>query len=88
MAIARGNSVDKVLGSTRMVVEGITTTKAAVTLSKRHNVEMPIASTLYGVLFEGLNPRKAVEDLMMRMPVPETRLVSKYTKDSSDSGTG
>jgi glycerol-3-phosphate dehydrogenase (NAD(P)+) len=88
MALARGNSVDKILGSTRMVVEGITTTRAAVALSKRHNVEMPIASTLYAVLFEGLDPRKAVEDLMMRMPVPETRLKVEYTKDSSDFRPG
>ncbi len=88
MAIARGKSVDKILSSTSMVVEGITTTKAAVALSKRFNVEMPIASTLYAVLFEGLDPRKAVEDLMLRMPVPETRLKFEHIKDSSDFQPG
>jgi glycerol-3-phosphate dehydrogenase (NAD(P)+) len=82
MAIARGKSVDKILSSTNMVVEGIATTKAAVALSKRVNVEMPIASKLYAVLFEGLDPRKAVEDLMLRMPVPEIRIKFEHMKDS------
>ena len=85
MAIAKGKSVDTIIGSTSMVVEGITTTKAAVALSKRCNVEMPIASKLYAVLFEGLDPRKAVEDLMLRMPVPETRLKLEYVNESEDS---
>jgi glycerol-3-phosphate dehydrogenase (NAD(P)+) len=82
MAIAEGQSVDKIVSSTSMVVEGITTTKAAVALSKRFNVEMPIASKLYSVLFKGLDPRKAVEDLMLRMPVPETRLKFRHIRDS------
>ncbi len=81
IAIAGGKSVDEITGSTNMVVEGITTTKAAVALSKRLNVEMPIAAKLYGVLFEGVDPRKAVEDLMLRMPVPETRLRFEYVRD-------
>lgn len=81
IAIAEGKSVDEITGSTNMVVEGITTTRAAVALSKRFNVEMPIASKLYGILFEGVDPRKAVEDLMLRMPVPETRLKFEYVRD-------
>ena len=81
MAIGRGKSLDEIIGSTNMVVEGITTTKTAVALSKRLNVEMPIAAKLYGVLFEGVDPRKAVEDLMLRMPVPETRLRFEYVRD-------
>ncbi|NLS45047.1 MAG: NAD(P)H-dependent glycerol-3-phosphate dehydrogenase [Firmicutes bacterium] len=74
IAIAKGKKVSDIIGSTNMVVEGIATTKAAVALSKALCVEMPIASTLYAVLFEGLEPREAVEDLMLRVPVPETML--------------
>jgi len=81
MAIGRGKSLDEIIGSTNMVVEGITTTKTAVALSKRFNVEMPIASKLYSVLFEGADPKKAVEDLMLRTPVPETGLRFEYIKD-------
>lgn len=81
MEIARGKSVASITGSTSMVVEGITTTRAVVALAKRCDVEMPIASKLYAILFEGADPRKAVEDLMIRTPVPETRLKLKYVED-------
>ncbi len=81
MEIAHGKSVTGVIGSTSMVVEGISTTGAAVALSENCDVEMPIASKLHSVLFSGLDPRKAVEDLMLRMPVPETRLKFENTTE-------
>lgn len=70
--IGRGRSVDDVLGSTRMVVEGIPTTRAAVALSRRFGVDMPVASKLHEILFSGLDPSQAVADLMTRGPVSET----------------
>lgn len=70
--IGRGRHVDDVLCSTRMVVEGVPTTRAAVMLSRRHGVDMPIASKLHDILFAGLDPRQAVTDLMTRGPAPES----------------
>lgn len=88
MRIAKGEKVEEVLASTKMVVEGVTTTKAAVALSNKHNVELPIASALSKVLFEDLDPRKAVEDLMLRAPVPETRIRFEYIPEPSDHTIG
>jgi glycerol-3-phosphate dehydrogenase (NAD(P)+) len=88
MRIAKGEKVEEVLASTKMVVEGVTTTKAAVALSNKHNVELPIASALSKVLFEDLDPRKAVEDLMLRAPVPETRIRFEYIPEPSDPTIG
>ena len=50
------------------VIEGVYTTKAALQLADRYQVEMPITKQLSLVLFEGLDPRKAVPELMMRDP--------------------
>ncbi|WP_199614971.1 NAD(P)H-dependent glycerol-3-phosphate dehydrogenase [Paenibacillus alkalitolerans] len=64
--LAGGMPLEEVLQSIGMVVEGVKTTKAACLLAKAHGIEMPIASSLYAVLFEGKHPRDAVEDLMGR----------------------
>jgi glycerol-3-phosphate dehydrogenase (NAD(P)+) len=64
--IANGSPLDVVLKQMGMVVEGVRTTKAAIDLADRYKVEMPIATQLYAVLFDGKNPRVAVEQLMGR----------------------
>jgi glycerol-3-phosphate dehydrogenase (NAD(P)+) len=40
-------------------------------LAARYHVEMPITKQLSMVLFEGLDPRKAVPELMKRDPKAE-----------------
>jgi glycerol-3-phosphate dehydrogenase (NAD(P)+) len=53
------------------VAEGVYTTKAALQLAARFGVEMPITELLGLVLFSGLDPHKAVPELMMRDPKDE-----------------
>jgi glycerol-3-phosphate dehydrogenase (NAD(P)+) len=65
-AIGEGRTVEEVLSSTTMVVEGVHTAIAAKRLSERLNVEMPIAAKVYEILFEGRDARQAVSDLMGR----------------------
>lgn len=69
--LGKGKSIEEVLETMGMVVEGVKTTEAAYRLEKRENVEMPITNMLYKVLFEKRNPRKAVESLMNRTPTDE-----------------
>ena len=69
--LASGEKLEDILASTRTVAEGISTTKAALQLAARHNVELPITEQLGHVLFDGLDPRKAVPELMMRDPKDE-----------------
>jgi len=64
--IAQGTAVQEVVDGMGMVVEGVKTTKAAMALSRQYQVNMPITEQLYLVLFEGKNPKLAVEDLMGR----------------------
>jgi glycerol-3-phosphate dehydrogenase (NAD(P)+) len=69
--LAAGQKLEYILSSTHSVVEGIYTTKAALKLAERYNVEMPITYQLSLVLFEGLDPYNAVSELMMRDPKHE-----------------
>ncbi|MGC9319867.1 MAG: NAD(P)H-dependent glycerol-3-phosphate dehydrogenase, partial [Armatimonadota bacterium] len=64
--LARGESREEIQRSMRAVAEGIWTTQAEVELARRAEVEVPIAEAVYGVLFEGLDPREAAEGLMTR----------------------
>ena len=69
--LAAGEKLEAILASTRSVAEGVTTTKAALQLAERYHVDMPITRQLSLVLFEGLDPRKVVPELMMRDPKDE-----------------
>ena len=54
-----------------MVVEGVATAKAAYDLAKKYNVEMPITTEIFKVLYENKDPKIAVHDLMTRAPKTE-----------------
>ena len=64
--LARGRRLDEIVGSMKMVAEGIKTTNAAVDLARRHGVEMPIAEQMFQMLHYGLSPREAIQRLMER----------------------
>jgi glycerol-3-phosphate dehydrogenase (NAD(P)+) len=65
-ALGRGASVEAALGERKMVVEGIRTTAAACDLAALAGIEMPIATHMRAVLYEGKPVREAVDDLMLR----------------------
>ena len=69
--LAAGRKLEDVLASMKNVAEGVYTTVAAVKMADTLGVEMPIAKATYKVLFEGLDPRQAVVELMGRPPRSE-----------------
>ncbi|WP_274364495.1 NAD(P)H-dependent glycerol-3-phosphate dehydrogenase [Paenibacillus thermotolerans] len=75
--LATGMALHEVLESLGMVVEGVRTTKAAVSLAGTYGIEMPIANELHAVLFEGKDPRVAVESLMGRLRTHEIEEVAR-----------
>jgi glycerol-3-phosphate dehydrogenase (NAD(P)+) len=64
--LAKGLSRAEVEAEIDEVVEGITTTAAALALACRLNVAMPITEQLYRVLYQDLPPREAAATLMLR----------------------
>lgn len=69
--LAAGEKLEDILASTHSVAEGVYATQAALQLAKQYDVELPITQQLSYVLFEGLDPRRAVPELMMRDPKNE-----------------
>lgn len=49
-----------------MVAEGVQTSKSASQLANKFNVETPITTEVYRILFEDKDPIKATLDLMTR----------------------
>lgn len=64
--LGKGKSLKQVLASTPMVIEGVDTAKAAVTLARRHHIELPIIEQVHAVLFGRRTPRQALQALMAR----------------------
>jgi glycerol-3-phosphate dehydrogenase (NAD(P)+) len=64
--LARGRSLDEIVGSMKMVAEGVKTTGAALALGARHGVELPIATQMAEVLAGRKDARAGLEDLMLR----------------------
>jgi glycerol-3-phosphate dehydrogenase (NAD(P)+) len=64
--LGRGRTLDDILRDAKFVAEGIKTSKSARQLSDRHHIEMPIATEMYRVLYEGVSPREALTRLMTR----------------------
>lgn len=66
VGLAGGKKLEQVIEEMRMVAEGVRTTRAVLGLADRAGVEMPIASHVARVLYEGMHPRDAVLSLMTR----------------------
>ncbi len=64
--LGRGRNLQEVLDNMGMIVEGVSTTKAAYELSQELNVEMPITETIYQVLYEGADVQEAAKLIMLR----------------------
>lgn len=64
--LGRGRQLADILGETREVAEGVKTARAAYRLSQQWQVEMPITTGVYQMLYEGKSPRELAIELMER----------------------
>ncbi len=69
--LAKGRPLKVVLENMHNVAEGVDTTAAALRMAERLGVEMPITQYTAKVLFEGMEPERAVQELMARAPKAE-----------------
>ncbi|MEX0608678.1 MAG: NAD(P)H-dependent glycerol-3-phosphate dehydrogenase [Balneolaceae bacterium] len=69
--IGKGEKLDDIIKSMNMVAEGVKTTKSVRDWSLENNVEMPITHAIYSVLFENVDPKDALYNLMTRDPKDE-----------------
>jgi glycerol-3-phosphate dehydrogenase (NAD(P)+) len=67
LALGQGRKLPEILASLGgKVAEGVLTTRAALGLARKHNIEMPITEQMELILDEGKDPREAIKDLMLR----------------------
>lgn len=64
--IGQGKTLEEAKKEVGMVIESIDNIEVAYELGKQNNVYMPIVETVYQVLYENLDPRQAVKNLMTR----------------------
>jgi glycerol-3-phosphate dehydrogenase (NAD(P)+) len=64
--MGKGKTLEEVLTHLGHVAEGVKTSKSAYDLSVKLEVDMPITTEVYRVLYEAKSPRQAVVDLMTR----------------------
>lgn len=69
--IGSGKSLMEVVSQMAMVAEGVETTRSGYELAREHDVQMPITSEVYQVLFEDKAPVEALNELMDRELKPE-----------------
>lgn len=64
--IGKGRNLDEIVNEMVMVAEGVATAKSVYELSVQYNIDMPISTEVYRMLFEEKDPHQATEELMTR----------------------
>lgn len=64
--IGKGYTMDEAMKEVQMVVEGVYSAKAALALSKKYDIPMPIVEQVNAVLFDNKSAKEAVMELMVR----------------------
>lgn len=74
LKIAQGLTVEQASKELKTVSEGVATAKAVYLVSRKRNIEMPICTEVYKIIYEGKDPRRSAVDLMRRPLVNEDEL--------------
>lgn len=69
--LGQGRSLDEIIASMNQVAEGVKSCKAILQLAGTVGADMPIASRVGKVLYEGADVKEMVDDLLTRDPEPE-----------------
>ena len=64
--IGQGYTLDEAREKVGMVIESIDNIDVAYELGKKNNIEIPIIETAYNVIYNKLDPKTAVQNLMTR----------------------
>lgn len=73
MQLAKGLTMQEILDQTNMVVEGFVAVEAVYKEACKHNIDMPVTSTLYKILYGKISLENALYELMTRDLKDETQ---------------
>lgn len=72
--LGQGKKLADILAEMNMVAEGVKTTKSAMALATKEQVDMPILEQIYQVIYEDKDCQQAVHDLLTRDQKEEMEL--------------
>lgn len=64
--LGKGEKIEDILNGMVMVAEGVATVKAVYNKKEQLNVMMPIVDAIYKIIYEGVDPKEKVQELMTR----------------------
>jgi len=64
--LGKGRKLEEIVSGMKMIAEGITTTLSGWHLAQKNKTDMPICEQVYRILYEGKDPRSALQNLMSR----------------------
>lgn len=79
--IGKGLSTEEAVKKVGQVVEGINAILPALSLASQYDLEMPITEAVHAIIYEGKEPKEAVNELMVRAKKPE---IPAYLLDQID----
>lgn len=68
LEIAKGRAAEEIIRSSKSVVEGYKTTKAAHLLAQKQHIKTRIFDGIYKVLYENRSPKEEIQELMILPP--------------------
>jgi glycerol-3-phosphate dehydrogenase (NAD(P)+) len=71
--LGQGEVLADIVGSTKMVAEGVRSSAVVLELAKQHGVDMPITEQVVAVCHHGLSASEGLLNLMSRRSRPEIR---------------
>jgi glycerol-3-phosphate dehydrogenase (NAD(P)+) len=80
LKLAEGKTLDAALAELGHVAEGVHTAREVRRLAQQLQVDMPITEVVCRVLFEGVAPHRAVEELLRRDPKAEASTAARTLK--------
>ena len=64
--IGRGLPLEKCMPAGGVVAEGVRNAVSIKALAERHQIEMPLCRSVYGIIYEGISCARALQDLLER----------------------
>lgn len=66
LRIGKGEALEDVLNTSKMVVEGVRAIEAAHQIGQKYNIELPMIDAAYSVFFKGVKIKEALFNLLAR----------------------
>jgi len=83
--IGKGATMEEAMDEVKMVVEGVYSAKAGLSLSKKYDTSMPIVEHVNKILFENMPASEAVKELMLRDKKVENLDLRQLTGDTTET---